>query len=123
MRPGIPAVILAMVLAPAASAYELVEHAFEKNVQRSDLVAIGSVMSERHPIAADASGLEYVTIEVRKVLKGRTVQRFELLVTPEDVEFDPQCCVRSGTYLFLLKEIGPLRYEAVNGRFGVHQVN
>ena len=107
----------------SAYPYEIVERQFEVNVQRSDLVVIGTAVSERHQIKGDTSGLSFVTIAVHEVLKGKTINQLELLVTPEDVEFDPRCCCQGASYLLLLDEIELARFTAVNGRFGVHRID
>ncbi len=98
------------------------EHTFEDNLKISEVAVIGSAASERHQIAEDPSGHFYVTISVRQVLKGRVRPQIELLVTPDDVEFDPRCCVLDGMYILLLKKIDSNRYATVNGHFGAYEI-
>jgi hypothetical protein len=108
--------------ASAALSYELVRRSFEENVRESDVIVIGSVTSERHDVVTDPGGLAYVSVAVIDVLKGQSEASIEFLVAPTIAEANPRCCIRGETYLLLLKRLGPGRYEAVNGRYGVHKV-
>ena len=104
-------------------ANEFAQKPFEQNVVRSHLVIVGKAISDRHHLLGDSSGRWFVTFSATVVLKGISLKQYEILVSSDAVESDPECCSRGKSYLLLVRKIGDNAFVPTNGRFSVIRID